>query len=142
MTAKGGANISKQALSDDAFLREFTALGASGMGRKYGYREAAIFRRRRRIEKREGLKVTPPTRGGHVQQLDKHPAAISLGIQDGFVLIGSDSHYYPGTTSTAHEAFLEFAREFKPKIIIKNGDEMDFPTISRFAHGWVDHRSI
>jgi hypothetical protein len=80
-----------------------------------------------------GAKITPPTRGGHVQQLDKHPAVINLGIQDGHVLIGSDSHYWPGIVSTAHNAFLEFIREFKPKVIIKNGDEADFPTISRHA---------
>ena len=66
-------------------------------------------------------------------KLDQHPAAVSLGIQDGHVLIGSDSHYWPGVNSTAHDAFLEFVREYKPKVVIKNGDEADFPTISRHA---------
>jgi hypothetical protein len=80
-----------------------------------------------------GTVLTSPTRGGHVQQLDQHPAAIKLGIQDGHVLIGSDSHYWPGIVSTAHTAFLEFAKEYKPKAIIKNGDEADFPQISRHA---------
>lgn len=69
----------------------------------------------------------------HWQNLNQHPAAISLGIQEGHVLIGSDSHYYPGIVSTAHNAFLEFCREFKPKVVIKNGDEADFPQISRHA---------
>lgn len=66
-------------------------------------------------------------------QLDKHPAAVSIDIQDGHILVGSDSHYWPGIVSAAHKAFLEFAREFKPKVIIKNGDEADFPQISRHA---------
>lgn len=65
--------------------------------------------------------------------LDQHPAVVSLGIQDGHVLIGSDTHYWPGIVPTAHNAFLEFIREFTPKVIIKNGDEADFPTISRHA---------
>lgn len=52
-------------------------------------------------------------------------------------MIGSDSHYWPGIVSTAHDAFLEFCREYKPKIVIKNGDEADFPQISRHAPiGW------
>lgn len=89
------------------------------------------------IEKRERAKITPPTRGGDVQQLDQHPAAINLGIQDGHILVGSDSHYWPGIVSTAHRAFVEFAREYKPKVIIKNGDETDFPSLSRHAPiGW------
>lgn len=143
MTVKGGANISKQALSDDAFLREFTKLGAGGMGRKYGYRESAIFRRRRRIEQREGIAITPPTRGGDVTQLDNHPAAIQLGIQDGHILVGSDAHYWPGIVTTAHRAFVEFAREYKPKVIVKNGDEMDFPSISRHAPiAWEQRPSV
>lgn len=67
------------------------------------------------------------------QGLDQHPAAIKLGIENGHILIGSDSHYWPGIVSTAHRAFVEFAKEFKPKVIIKNGDEADFPSISRHA---------
>jgi hypothetical protein len=65
--------------------------------------------------------------------LDQHPAVIQLGLRDGHILIGSDSHYWPGVDSVAHDAFLEFCREFKPKVVIKNGDEADFPTISRHA---------
>jgi hypothetical protein len=72
-----------------------------------------------------------------LRNLDNHNAAIKLGIQDGEVLIGSDSHYWPGIVSTAHKAFVEFAKERKPKVIIKNGDEADFPQISRHAPiGW------
>jgi len=114
-------------------MEEFATLGARAMAKKYGVMERAIYQRRRSIEKMEGVAIAAPSRGGHVQQLDQHPAAINLGIQDGHVLIGSDSHYWPGIVSTAHNAFLEFCREFKPKVIIKNGDEADFPTISRHA---------
>ena len=78
-------------------------------------------------------KRSPTYRGGHYQQLDQHPAVVKLGIENGHILIGSDSHYWPGIVSTAHKAFLEFAKEYKPKVIIKNGDEADFPSISRHA---------
>lgn len=65
--------------------------------------------------------------------LSNHPAIIQLGIQEGHVLVGSDAHYWPGIVSTAHRAFIEFIREYKPKAIVKNGDVADFPTISRHA---------
>lgn len=120
-------------LDRHAFMKEFAAIGATAMAKKYGLTERNIYTRRRRLEDILGVSVSPPRAGGHVQNLDKHPAAIKLGIQDGHILIGSDSHYWPGIVSTAHRAFVEFAREYKPKVIIKNGDEMDFPSISRHA---------
>ena len=81
--------------------------------------------------------VRSPHFGKDVIHLNKHPAAINLGIEDGEVLIGSDSHYWPGIVSTAHKAFVEMVKDRKPKIIIKNGDEADFPQISRHAPiGW------
>jgi len=98
-----------------------------------------IHHRRRGIEKRRGIVLTPPSRGGHVQQLDQHPAVIQLGIQDGVVLIGSDAHYWPGIVPTAHRAFVEFCKEYKPKAVVMNGDILDFPAISRFeASSWLD----
>jgi hypothetical protein len=117
----------------EQFLKEFARLGARRMSEQYGMTERNVYERRRRLERISGVVMTPPMRGGHVQQLDKHPAAVKIDIQDGHILVGSDSHYWPGIVSTAHRAFLEFAKEYKPKIIIKNGDEADFPQISRHA---------
>lgn len=142
MAARGQPEVTKQALSDEVFKSEFLKMGAAGMARKYGLLATGIYSRRRRIEMREGVLMHPPTRGGHYQQLDKHPSAVKVEIQDGHILVGSDSHYYPGVVSTAHTAFLEFIREFKPKVIIKNGDEADFPSISRFSHGWEKQPSV
>lgn len=133
MPAPKGAVAYNETINREDFLKEFAALGANGVAKKYGISERNVNYRRRRLEGMLGVVIKPPTRGGHVQQLDQHPAAIDLGIQDGHVLVGSDSHYWPGIVSTAHNAFLEFCREFKPKVIIKNGDEADFPTISRHA---------
>jgi predicted phosphodiesterase len=139
---KGSSFAPTQKICDATFISEFPKLGADGMAKKYGVYARGINSRRRRIEMREGVHLAPPTKGGHWQQLDRHPSAVKVDILDGHILIGSDSHYYPGTVSTAHTAFLEFAREFKPKVIIKNGDEADFPTISRFAHGWESRPTV
>lgn len=136
---KGKPVPSRQKYSDEELIEAIKMLGVGGAAKKFGVDVRGVHLRRRRIEEREGVVITPPTRGGHVQQLDRHPAVIQLGIQDGHVLIGSDSHYWPGIVSTAHSAFLEFCREFKPKVVIKNGDELDFPSISRFeASSWLD----
>lgn len=134
MSARANVPVpSRQRIKTDIFLAEFSKIGAKAMSRKYGITEKNVYERRRHIERQQGISIASPTRGGHVQQLDQHPAAIQLGIQDGHILIGSDSHYWPGIVSNAHAAFLEFLREFKPKVVIKNGDEADFPQISRHA---------
>ena len=139
---KGEASPDHHLLKVDSetFKKEFTEIGAAGISKKYGMSEKSIYSRRRYIEEQQGVSLRPPTRGGHVQQLDQHPGVIQLGIQNGHVLIGSDSHYWPGIVSTAHNAFVEFCHdplkyglEEKPKAIVKNGDEADFPSISKHA---------
>lgn len=139
----GVPNKQRQRIPDEIFMAEFSEIGPTAMAKKYGVSVRGVMNRRTEIEGREGVRLSPPRRGGHVQQLDKHPAVVQLDIQDGHVLIGSDSHYYPGIVSTAHRAFLEFAREYKPKVIIKNGDEADFPQISRHAPiAWEDRPKL
>jgi hypothetical protein len=127
----------------EIFMKEFAEIGASGISKKYGVNERHVYARRRMIEQSTGTVMKPPTRGGHHQQLDRHPASAAVSIMDGTILIGSDSHYLPGTVTTAHRAFVEFAKEFKPKVIIKNGDELDFPGISRHGMiGWENRPTV
>lgn len=143
MALKGVAAPLRQIIKDEDFKKSFVEMGATLMAREFGQDARNIHKRRRAIELREGIVLLPPIRGGHVQQLDQHPSAIKLGIQDGHVLIGSDAHYWPGVVSTAHNAFLEFCREFKPKAVVVNGDEADFPSISRHAPiGWESRPKI
>lgn len=80
---------------------------------------------------------------GHWQNLDQHPGSIDLHISDGVVLIGSDSHYWPGIITTAHRGFVHLAKKLQPKIIVKNGDVMDFPKLSRYAPiGWENRPDV
>ena len=130
---KGFQYLERQKVSDEQLLEDIPKLGVRGVARKYGMDVAGINRRRRKLENRMGVVVTPLSKGGTWQSLDNHPAVIKLGIQDGHILVGSDAHYWPGIVSTAHKAFVEFCREFSPKAVVLNGDELDFPQISRFA---------
>ena len=120
-------------VSDTDFIKDFGRFTIGQMVQRHGLSARGIYQRRRYIEQQQGVSLTPPTKGGFVYQLDRHPAVVHLDLQDGIILIGSDSHYWPGIVTTAHRAFLEFIREYRPKFVIKNGDEADFPTISRHA---------
>ena len=77
---KGQTCSANRKITDEVMISEFPKIGAAGMREKYGMSEKGIYDRRRAIEDRHGLKLAPPTRGGDVQQLDPHPAAIKLCI--------------------------------------------------------------
>lgn len=71
------------------------------------------------------------------------PDMLPFEVRDGTVLVGSDAHYWPGPPTTAHQAFVAFAKEYKPKAIIMNGDVLDGATLSRFARiGWETPPSL
>lgn len=68
---------------------------------------------------------------------------IETSIQTGTLLIGSDFHYWPGPVSTAHRAFVHFAKRLRKdknrplRAVILNGDILDFCAVSRHPPiGW------
>lgn len=125
--------------------RTFTELvathGVSGAARALQVDKRSVDRRRRRAERLEGVQIVPPgrTHNGFVRKLDDHPAFLQHKIKDGYILVGSDAHFWPGNITTAHRAFVAFAERFQPELIVMNGDVMDFPAISRFSpSSWTD----
>lgn len=131
--------MSARKITDLQLIKDWQEIpSTAGIAKKYGMNVRNIADRVATLRKAGAHLPSNDTRSAHfwagdVSGLDNHPASIQLGLQDGHILIGSDSHYWPGIVSTAHRAFLEFAKEYKPKVIIKNGDEADFPQISRHA---------
>ena len=128
--------------SDEEFIEMFRALGLHGTQRNLNITERAILARRRRLEMKFGIVINSPndvttdTTKLSLERIE-YSHRLQEYITDGVVLIGSDSHYWPNIISPSHRAFVKLVREFKPKIIIKNGDELDFPSISRFSPiGW------
>jgi len=85
-------------------------------------------------------------RGFIPDEADPNPMPGSrkrVRIKDGIVIVGSDAHYYPGEASTAHRAFVRFAEQLKPKLIVMNGDCLDGSSISRHARiGWDKKPSV
>lgn len=124
--------------SDRDFIHMFTTLGPRKTAERLGISPRRVFRRRRNIEVEHKTPVKPPNHE-HYPQVSHHPERIKLEVKNGTVIVGSDAHYWPGPPTLAHLAFVKFIKEFKPSVVIMNGDATDFPKISRHPRiGW-DH---
>lgn len=124
-------------LDDADFINEYRKLGPTKLANKLNANQRSIYARRRRIEQRGDAVISPPDPGYRAQR-EKHPGRIQIDVKDGIVIIGSDAHYWPNQPpSTAHRAFVKFCKEMRPKVVVLNGDVMDFPRISRHPPiGW------
>ncbi|MBA3599537.1 MAG: hypothetical protein H0W40_19535 [Methylibium sp.] len=80
------------------------------------------------------------------QRINEYMAAEGrqhFKLNDGVLLVASDAHYWPGIVSTAHRAFVKFAREMKPSCLVMNGDGFDGAKISRYPRiGWDKRPSV
>lgn len=130
-------------ISDDSFIELFQTRGPEWMLKNNILKSrSGIFHRRRNLEKKKKIVIKAPnSEKGHgsslYKEIQEYPHRQEIALENGVVLVGSDSHYWPGVESVAHRAFVKLCRDFKPAIIIKNGDELDFPGISRHSPiGW------
>jgi hypothetical protein len=135
-----------QKLTDGDFINLFETLGPRKLSRQLGYSSfRPVFARRERLEAKLGIKIKAPEDTKALLRKEETQARRLLEVKDGMVLVGSDSHYYPGEPSTAHRAFVLFCRKYKQKLraVIKNGDELDGATISRHPSiGWEKRPSL
>ena len=96
--------------------------------------------RRQRYENATGTTIQGPpasfTGRGFSFSQGQYPYRLEGTIEDGHILVGSDAHYWPHRVSTAHRAFVHFAKKFQPKVIVLNGDMFDGATLSRFPLDW------
>lgn len=85
-----------------------------------------VYRRRRRIEEREGIILNTPRTPS--QFTYNH---ADWNIQDGMIFIGSDAHVWPDDHSPAFLIFLQMIDHFRPTHICLNGDVFDGARNSR-----------
>jgi hypothetical protein len=124
--------------SDEEFMQLFSAMGATKTAEHLKMQERHVYARRRRIEERSSVSIPAPS-----SQPPEHEGRIHRTVKDGVVLVGSDAHYWPGIVSTAHRAFVRACKEFKPKIVVMNGDVLDGASISRHPPiGWESRPSL
>ena len=132
------ANQYTAACSEDEFIHLLAAHGATSTAKKLDITVRSVYRRKKRIEERDGLKLL--TADGRLPIAKEEPldhVRRQLTIKDGIVMIGSDAHYWPGEVSTAHLSFLDVAKKVKPTHVITNGDMFDGARISRHPPlGW------
>ena len=128
------------ACTDDQFMALFDKIGATKLSVKLGVNERSVYARRRRLEAKYSLPLQAPSRDYSRME---NTARLHIEVLDGVVLVGGDGHYWPGKASTAHRAFVKFAKDLKPKAILYNGDAFDGAAISRHPTiGWESQPSV
>jgi hypothetical protein len=130
-------------VDDATFIRLFRTFGAAGVQKQIGGNLRSIYARRRNVEKNNGTQIKSPNDGNSAARQIEYPHRAKFDIQNGVVLVGSDAHIWPGPSSPALRGFRFFAKELKPKLIVLNGDVLDFPQISRHDPiGWEGWPSV
>lgn len=110
----------------------------SAAARALGVDPRGVSNRAKRIACSQASLVFPPPAASA-----SSPAVISLPVTDGMVIIGSDAHYWPGSPSAAHSAFVRTIRELEPHTVILNGDVFDGAAVSKHTSiGWEKRPTV
>jgi len=100
-----------------------------------------VYARRRSIENRLGIRLDTfaSQNPAYLKKIEQTPGNARRGIEmeKGKVVVFSDAHFWPDETTTAYRALLKIIKEFKPKVVVANGDMFDGSQASRHARiGW------
>jgi hypothetical protein len=125
--------MTEAACSDQEFIQLFELYGAKGVAERTNCVERGVYARRRRLEKSLSLRINAP--GPAKGPTEKYKPRVEIDVKDGVVLIGSDAHYWPGASSTAHRAFVDACKRMDPAAVIMNGDVFDGANVSRHPPG-------
>lgn len=130
--------------SDAEFIRLSQERGPAQTARLLKIDISSYYRRRRTLETLYHRQITVPNGGGGTRTRHnvEHAARLQFGVINGTVLIGSDAHIWPGPMTTAMRAFIRFAKEMSPRVLILNGDVLDFPQVSRHPSSWEDQPTV
>jgi hypothetical protein len=111
----------------------------AALARLFKMSERRVHSRRRSLENRLNIKLnTERPVEPHIKK-SRHNA----GMTDGIAIVFSDAHFWPGIRSTAFKGLLWAIKEFKPHVIINNGDAFDGASVSRYPRiGWTHQPSV
>lgn len=133
----------KSDISDEDFVRLFESLGPTQLSRQHDVQIRSVYERRARLEGKLRRRIIAPVQMRVQRPTEDHPERIGLTVENGTILVGSDSHYFPGIITPAHRAFVLFCEKLKPVAVIKNGDELDGASISRHPPiGWTHQPTV
>jgi hypothetical protein len=135
-------------LTDDQFIASWRELGSpNAFAKKHKMDVRSVYNRRRSIESRLGVKL-PSTQDQRYSPLRKIEEVIGnarrgIQMEKGRVVVFSDAHFWPDDYTTAYKALLEIIKEFKPKVVVANGDVFDGSQNSRHPRiGWSKSPSV
>ena len=122
-------------VTEEQFISAWRESGGSATetARRLGFAVRSVSARRARLETKYGPLISSDKRSNRPKSLP--PGRLTANIPDGVVLIGSDAHVWPGGLTTAQRAFIRFAKELKPSLVVLNGDLFDGATVSRHPAG-------
>ncbi len=136
----------KKLCSDEEFIalwRRFQS--ATEVARALGTQDRNVHSRRRRIEAAHGVVLQSKPYHHNVKTSMSRVAETrwTTTVKDGWALVFSDAHFWPGDRTTAFKALLAVAKEIKPKLVIANGDVIDGAETSRHGRaGWERRPTI
>jgi hypothetical protein len=126
-------------ISDEDFIALWNVhRSVAELSKITGIAYRAVLKRRKSIEDRHGLTlISNDNRGRPNVYIPDQQLQCDIDLQNGVIMVGSDCHYNPKYTTTAHRAFVQCVKHLKPKIVILNGDLCDFASISQHHRiGW------
>ena len=129
-------------LTDEEWITSWNKLGSPEEFAKVNkIAIRTVYARRRSIENRHNISL--PTfasqNPAYLKKINQTPGHARRGIEmeKGRVVVFSDAHFWPGDVTTAYKALLMIIKEFKPKVVVANGDIFDGSQASRHARiGW------
>jgi len=133
-------------VTDEEFIEVWNQYNsASQVSKALGLTIRHTHSRRRDIESKHSIVLTAndarsPTFNITIPQ---NGVRVNVEMDDGVIMVASDCHYYPGTISTAHKAFVKLIPMLSPRMLIMNGDVFDGAAISRHDPiGWQKLPSV
>jgi len=144
--------------SEEHFIALFHELGSpQAVANALNIAVRNVYKRRQSLAKK-GIVLQTRNITGHTVEFNKaeveakvqqrleatrHSVRRGITMEKGRVLVFSDAHFYPDDETTAFRALLECIKEFRPEIIICNGDAFDGASISRHPRiGWDSKPSV
>lgn len=135
-TGKWKGNAAVEKVPADEFIALLYEHGSAyKLAKVLGVSHTMVSLRRRNIE--AALDIELPKGRPETWREQAHRKRITISLDDGLILSGSDLHAWPEIYGVAMAAFIDFNRRMKPQYVILNGDGLDGAQISRHSRlGW------
>ena len=126
--------MAKSKCTDEEFIRLWERLrSASLVAKELDSNLRNVHARRRIIESRYSIVLSAfdPRSPDFALTYPENNVRVKATLDNGYVLVASDCHYFPDIVTTAHRAFVKIIKEIKPQMVVMNGDVFDGASISR-----------